>query len=350
MNYMDLCIKKTQTIRDAMRQLNHVAKKVLFVLEGDILTGALTDGDVRRHLLNSGKMDDKVSMAVNYHPITAQTKEQARILLQKNHVFAVPIVDKNGKLLDIVLDSGFSQTEFPDLHIPVVIMAGGKGTRLDPYTRVLPKPLIPVGELPIIEHIMHQFQQYKCCDFHIIVNYKKQLLKAYFNENEQHYRVNWYDEDLPLGTGGGLCLLRGKIQETFFFINCDVLLRSDYANMLKFHRESGNAVTMIGAYKNVTLPYGVVETGNGGIIEQIREKPELSFLTNTGMYIVEPEVLEDIEGGVPIGFPDIIEGQRKKGRKAAVYPVSEDEWLDMGQMTELEKMRERLYSEKLGYV
>ena len=107
---------------------------------------------------------------------------------------------------------------------------------------------------------------------------------------------------------------------------------------------------MIGAYKIVTLPYGVVETGNGGIIEQIREKPELSFLTNTGMYIVEPEVLEDIEGGVPIGFPDIIEGQRKKGRKAAVYPVSEDEWLDMGQMTELEKMRERRYSEKLGYV
>lgn len=345
MNYRDLCIEKTKTIRDAMRQLDHVAKKVLFVLEDGILTGALTDGDVRRHLLNGGKMDDTVAMAANYHPITAQTKEQARRLLLGSGIFAVPVVDEERKILDIVFDSSYSQTEFPDLHLPVVIMAGGRGTRLEPYTKVLPKPLIPVGELPIIEHIMRQFQQYNCCDFHIIVNYKKQLLKAYFNENEQRYQVNWYDEDRPLGTGGGLYLLRGKVKETFFFINCDVLLRSDYAEMLKFHRESGNAITMIGAYKNIMLPYGVVETGNGGIIEQIREKPELSFLTNTGMYIVEPEVLEDIEEDVPAGFPDIIEGQRKKGRKVAVYPVSEDEWLDMGQMTELEKMRERLYGE-----
>lgn len=345
MNYRDLCIDKTKTIRDAMRQLDHVAKKVLFVLEDGILTGALTDGDVRRHLLNGGKMDDAVAMAANYHPITAQTKEQARRLLLGSGIFAVPVVDGERKILGIVFDSNYSRTEFPDLHLPVVIMAGGRGTRLEPYTKVLPKPLIPVGELPIIEHIMRQFQQYNCCDFHIIVNYKKQLLKAYFNENEQRYQVNWYDEDRPLGTGGGLYLLRGKVKETFFFINCDVLLRSDYAEMLKFHWESGNAITMIGAYKNITLPYGVVETGNGGVIEQIREKPELSFLTNTGMYIVEPEVLEDIEEDVPAGFPDIIECQRKKGRKVAVYPVSEDEWLDMGQMTELEKMRERLYGE-----
>lgn len=345
MNNLDLCIEKTKTIRDAMRQLDHVAKKVLFAVEGDTLVGALTDGDVRRHLLNSGKMDDPLAIAVNHHPITARTREQARKLLRRDRIFAVPIVDKKGKLLDIVLDSGFSTDRFPSLHIPVVIMAGGKGTRLDPYTRVLPKPLIPVGELPIIEHIMRQFQQYQCCDFHVIVNYKKQLLKAYFSESERQYRVSWYDEDRPLGTGGGLSLLRGTIKETFFFINCDVLLRADYADMLRFHRESGNEITMIGAYKNVTLPYGVVETCNGGVIERIREKPEMSFLTNTGMYIVEPEVLEDIEDNIPVGFPDIIEDQRKRGRKVAVYPISEDEWLDMGQMTELEKMRERLYGE-----
>ena len=345
MEYMDICIKKTQTIRDVMSQLEQTGKKILYVLEDEILIGVITDGDVRRYLLNGGGMDDLAASAMNRHPITAKSRKEALQLLRKATIFAVPIVEENGKVLDFVLDPGLVKQSYEKLRLPVVIMAGGKGTRLDPYTRVLPKPLIPVGELPIIEHIMQQFQQYGCEDFHIIVNYKKQLLKAYFNEVEKHYQVNWYDEDQPLGTGGGLSLLKGKIHETFFFSNCDTLLRSNYADILKFHKESKNTVTMIGAYKKITLPYGVIEMETGGVIRQIREKPELSFLTNTGIYIVEPEVLEDVQDNVPIDFPDIIEGQRQKGQKVAVYPVREDNWLDMGQLTELENMRQRLYGE-----
>lgn len=118
-----------------------------------------------------------------------------------------------------------------------------------------------------------------------------------------------------------------------------------YAKMEEFHRAGHNAVTIIGACKNLTIPYGVVETGEGGIITAFREKPELSFLTNTGLYLVEPEVLEDIPKDRSQGFPDIIDGQRKKGRRTAVYPVSEEEWLDMGQLEELENMRKKLYGE-----
>ena len=348
MDDMDLCIEKSQTLKHAMRQLDRTAKKVLFVLESGILIGTLSDGDVRRYLLNGGKMDDAVDLAAHRCPVTAKSHEEARRLLRKNkHIlFAIPIIGADGRLRDIALPAEETlEKSYPSLGLPVVIMAGGKGTRLDPYTRVLPKPLIPVGDLPIIEHIMRRFQQYGCGDFHIVVNYKKQLLKAYFGENEKRYRISWYDEAQPLGTGGGLCLLKGKIGSTFFFTNCDILLRSNYADMLRFHRENGNAVTMIGAYKNLTLPYGVVEIGSGGVIEQIREKPELSFLTNTGMYIVEPVVLEDIQDNESISFPDIIERQRQKGRKTAVYPVKEEEWLDMGQLTELEEMRKRLYGE-----
>ena len=192
---------------------------------------------------------------------------------------------------------------------------------------------------------MWQFEKYSCNSFHIIVNYKKLLLKAYFNEDSQTHSMIWYDEDSPLGTGGGLSLLKGQIQETFFFTNCDILLRADYADMLQFHRENGNTITMIGAYKNLTIPYGVIDIQEGGEVAAMREKPELSFLTNTGIYIVEPEVLEDIPEHTALGFPDIIEGQRQKGRKVAVYPVDEDAWMDMGQMTELEKMRKQLYGE-----
>ena len=142
-----------------------------------------------------------------------------------------------------------------------------------------------------------------------------------------------------------LSLLRGKFKSTFFFTNCDALLTSNYESMLKFHKESGNIITMICAYKNMNIPYGVVEIGANGIIEDMKEKPLMSFLTNTGIYIVEPEVINDIQDDVTIGFPDIIELERQKGKKVAVFPVSENDWMDMGQLPELEKMRIKLYGE-----
>ena len=259
----------------------------------------------------------------------------------------IPVLDEEGRILDLYCgESGTPiRKQRNPLSIPVVINAGGKGTRLDPYTRVLPKPLIPVGELPIIEHIMREYQAYSCNDFHIIVNYKKELMKAYFSDSETQYNITWYDEEKPLGTGGGLSLLRGELDSTFFFANCDALLTANYESMLQFHKENGNVITMICAYKNINIPYGVVEMGENGSIESMREKPLMSFLTNTGIYIVEPEVIDDIEDNESIGFPDIIEREKTKGKKVAVFPVSENDWMDMGQLPELEKMRIRLYGE-----
>lgn len=340
----DLCIEKSKTIREAMKRLDQTGRKILFICEDGVLMGTLTDGDIRRHLLHSGSMGDEVILAANQKPVTAKDRAEAAQLLRDGEYPAVPVIGRDGTLRDIIFASNEPDPAMPKLSLPVVIMAGGKGTRLDPYTRILPKPLIPVGDHPIIEHIMRQFEKYGCPSFHVIVNYKKQLMKAYFNENSQHYDVTWYDEDQPLGTGGGLYLLKGIMKGTFFLTNCDILLRSDYADMLKFHREHGNMITMIGAYKTLTIPYGVVDIGNNGVIESMREKPELSFLTNTGMYIVEPRVLEDIPDNTAVGFPEIIEQQRQKGNKVAVYPVSEEEWMDMGQLTELYAMDKKLYN------
>ena len=345
MDFHIFCICESAFLRDALEQLDKTGRQILFVLKGSVLTGTLTDGDVRRHLLGGGTLEDTVDTAVHRRPRTASSREEARSMLRQPGVKfpAIPVLGADDTLLDIIFREEDAIPTLAKLALPVVIMAGGKGTRLEPYTKILPKPLIPVGDLPIIEHIMNQFMRYGCEDFHVIVNYKKQLMKAYFNESERQYQIHWYDEDKPLGTGGGLSLLKGHIHGTFFLTNCDILLQSDYEAMLRFHRESGNAVTMVAARKNLTIPYGVIEAGEGGVIEAMREKPELSFLTNTGMYIVEPEVLEDIQADVPIGFPDIMEQQRQKGRKIAVYSVDEDAWMDMGQMEELEKMRKRLY-------
>lgn len=343
MEYLSFCIDRWATVRDAMHQLDRTAKKILFAVDGIHLVASLTDGDVRRYLLSGGKMDDSVDKAANHHPKAAGSREQAHEMFQNNGFLAIPIVNGNGELVDVAFEDESTAPVFPKLGLPVVIMAGGKGTRLDPFTRVLPKPLIPVGDVPIIEHIMERFMQYGCEDFHVIVNHKKQLIKAYFAENERQYLTSWYDEEEPLGTGGGLFLLKSEIYSTFFLTNCDILIQADYDDILRFHKENENAVTMVCAYKNLTIPYGVIEIGDNGTIKSMQEKPELSFLTNTGMYIVEPEILSDIEDNIPMSFPDIIEIQKNKGRRVAAYPISESCWLDMGQMTELKQMREKLY-------
>lgn len=266
-------------------------------------------------------------------------------MYHKRNWIVIPIVDVRRHIINLYTGEEGVTKERASLSIPVVINAGGRGTRLDPFTRVLPKPLIPVGDLPIIEHIMKEYQSYDCNEFHIIVNYKRNLMKAYFSENDNQYDIHWYDEEKPLGTGGGLSLLRGKLNGTFFFTNCDNLLRANYERMLQFHKENKNVITMVCAYKNFSIPYGVIEMGKNGKIESMKEKPLVSYLTNTGIYIVEPEVLDDIEDNVAVGFPDIVDKQRAQGKNVAVFPVSENEWMDMGQLSELEKMRKRLYGE-----
>ncbi len=335
------------TLSEAMRAIDENGNGVLFLVDVEKrLRFSISDGDVRRFLLKGGRMEAPAKEAANAKPKYAYSYEEAISLYHKKNWVIIPVLDMNGCITDLYTGDGVKEKDRAVLRIPVVINAGGKGTRLDPFTKVLPKPLIPVGELPIIEHIMKEFSSYQCNDFHMIVNYKKELIKAYFESgNEKPYQLTWYDEEKPLGTGGGLCMLKGKMDSTFFFSNCDNLLTANYERILAFHKENQNVITMVCAYKNLSIPYGVVEIGVNGSIEKMKEKPVFSFLTNTGIYVVEPEVLEDIEDQVPIGFPDVIEKERMKGRRVAVFPVGESDWMDMGQMSELEKMRIRLYGE-----
>lgn len=334
------------TISEAMQKIDENASGILFLTnEENILAGCITDGDVRRFLLAGGKMSEAAIDAANRHPKFAKTDEEAKTLYHNKNYIIIPIVNDKNQIVALYSGDEKESRQKEPLNIPVVINAGGRGTRLDPFTRILPKPLIPVGELPIIELIMKEYQSYSCNDFHIIVNYKKNLIKAYFYDSDNQYNIHWYDEEKPLGTGGGLSLLRSHLDSTFFFANCDALLTANYESILRFHKENKNLITMICSFKNIHIPYGVVEMGENGVIESMKEKPLMSFLTNTGIYIVEPEVMDDIEDGVSIGFPNIVEMERKKGKKVAVFPVSENDWMDMGQLSELEKMRMKLYGE-----
>ena len=341
----ELLIGEQATILEAMKKLDKTGQRILFVAPAGILKAVLTDGDVRKCLLRGGHLTDAVSTAANYHPITLPCTErgQAKQLMEQRHIDALPILNKDGSIADLIFATGLNVDTRKRAGIPVVMMAGGLGTRLYPYTKILPKPLIPVGEQPISEMILDRFAEYGCLDAYMIVNYKKNMIRSYFDDLEgKPYHTRFVEENEFMGTGGGLCLMKGMLHDTFFFTNCDTLLDVDYGDVLEYHRSHKNLITMICAYKHFQVPYGVVEMGENGTILQQKEKPELNFLTNTGVYVVEPCVVEELNQGEKIGFPDVIGRYRAAGRPVGVYPIQEASWMDMGQIEEWEKMRRKL--------
>lgn len=344
MKVSDVIIDENSSMIDAMERLDATSKKVLFVQNEYKLTAAITDGDIRRWILKKGNLDARVKDIANYNPLYLEEnqKHEAKEFMKKNFIDAVPIVDNSMQIISVILLNEDDIGKQKELGIPVVIMAGGLGTRLYPYTKILPKPLIPIGEIPIVEHIINRFNRHGSDQFYLVVNHKKNMIKAYFNEIEKAYKVDYVDEDKPLGTGGGLSLLKGKINSTFILSNCDILIEEDYEKIYNYHKKENNLITMVCSLKNIKIPYGVIEISETGEIESMKEKPELSFFTNTGMYIVEPKIIEELEEDKPIGFPDIIEQYKAKGEKIGIYPISENSWMDMGQIDEMEEMRRRL--------
>lgn len=344
MDLKEVLIDEGSTMLQAMEMLDKAAKKVLFVERDGVLTAAITDGDIRRWILAKGNLNAHVRDIANYNPKFVYEKDKARAkeYLKQYSVAALPIVDENKKIIAVALWDDRDIAPKKELNIPVVIMAGGLGSRLYPYTKILPKPLIPLGDLPIAEHIINRFRSYGCKRFYLIVNHKKNMIKAYFNEIVKDYEINYIDEDKPLGTGGGISLLKGKIDSTFILSNCDIIVEEDHERIYRHHKETNNLITMVCTLKNFTIPYGVVEIRENGEIESMKEKPEMAFFTNTGYYIVEPRVIEELENEQSISFPGIIQRYKQAGEKVGIYPVSEHAWLDMGQFDEMAEMRKRL--------
>lgn len=344
MEIKDVLVDEECTMVEAMKVLDRTSKKVLFVEHEGKLTAAITDGDIRRWILKKGDLDAKVKEIANYNPKFVYEKDKAttKEYMRINDVEALPVVDENKRIVSIAFLNEKEIANRKQLNIPVVIMAGGRGTRLHPYTRILPKPLIPIGDIPIAEHIINRFRNYGCKEFFLTVNHKKNMIKAYFNEIEKDYVITYIDEDKPLGTGGGLSLLKEQINTTFILSNCDILIEEDYEKMYQFHKKENNLITLVCSLKKIKIPYGVIEIGEHGDIESMKEKPELSFFTNTGVYIVEPKVIEELEDDKEIGFPDIIDRYKNAGEKVGVYPISENSWMDMGQLDEMEEMIKRL--------
>ena len=338
-----LCIPPTHSVLEAIKVLDETHERIVLVVEEGKLLGVLTDSDVRKWILKSRDMTEKVTSAMTAQPICV-TKErlcEAAGMMEQKGIDAIPVIDENGMLQDLLFRHETpkkNRCTGEKITAPVVIMAGGKGTRLFPYTQVLPKPLIPIGNTTILEQVIDSFREAGCDRFYISVNYKKNLIKAYVQDLHPEYEVSYVEEEKFLGTAGSLYLVKDKIKEPFFVSNCDILLDVDYSRIMEFHKENNNAITLITSLKNYTIPYGVVNIDGEGKVESLSEKPEMSFLVNTGVYVLNPEVLKLIPGEEFMHITDLIQVCLDKGEKVGVYPVTEKAWEDMGEFSSMEEM------------
>lgn len=347
MHIRDYIIEENTSVIDAMKQINSGARGIVFVCRDGRLRSVVTDGDVRRYILQNGDLLQSVSMIAHDNPVylTTDRVSQAGSVMRNRGITAVPIVNDCREIVEIrflrdELQDRIEETPKPRLDIPLVIMAGGKGTRLRPYTDILPKPLIPVGDKTITEHIMDRFAEYGCKKVMMVVNYKKDFIKAYYADSEIHRDITFVEEDEYLGTGGGLRLLADRAEDTFFMSNCDILIDADYADILDYHRQSRNMITMVCAEKKLEIPYGTVVMDQDNHIAALEEKPQFNYRVNTGFYVIEPAFLMRIPDNTFIHITDLIQRCISDGEKVGGYLIPDEAWMDMGQFDELNKMKE----------
>lgn len=343
-----ICVEETTSISESIRKLDEGGEKIILITQNQKLTGVVTDGDIRRWILNKGSFDKAVSQLMhrNPHVLLRANMEEARQKMLDFHIEAIPIVDDENIPIDVIFLREViakDQKQYEQISVPVVIMAGGKGSRLYPYTSVLPKPLIPIGTTTILERIIESFRENGCNEFALVLNYKKNLIKAYLDEKEKAYQVQYVEEGDYKGTCGGIKLLQNQLTETFFVSNCDVLLDLDFAKVLHYHQQNRNEITVVTFLKRLQIPYGVIELGNGGIIKGLLEKPSQIYNVNTGIYLMEPSVIKDIPAGQMYDMPDLINKLLKENRCVGAYPVTENRWHDMGEMTQLQRMLENFH-------
>lgn len=345
MQYNEYIVRRDTTVNEALLMLEKNEYKALVLEEDGVLYGILTDGDIRRFLLKTGnQLSLPVEQAATTKPtsIMGYHEYAAREIVEKLDCTVVPMLDSNGLVHAIVFRDATLHRLQNDMNNPVIIIAGGFGTRLYPYTEILPKPLLPIGNTTVTEIIIARFRKFGCKDISLVLNYKKNLIKSYFSEVETDYEISYVDEDKPLGTAGGLAFFKGKIKKDVFVTYCDNVIEADYREILKRHQEEGNLLTMVVAKKKATIPYGVIELNENGDILGITEKPENTYLINTGFYVISPSFIDMVEDNTFQHITDLAMKFRKEGFKIGSYLIDDSCFIDIGQIDDLKEVGNKL--------
>ena len=342
---IDRSIQCQESLIQSLKDMDERRVKMLLVFNGEQFLSILTIGDIQRAIIQNVKLDVPIIDIISTNKKFAHEGESLEKIKQKMlslRAECMPVLNENGDLIDVLFwNDIFQNAEEPKrekIDLPVVIMAGGQGTRLKPLTNVLPKPLIPVGDKTIIEEIMDQFEGIGCTKFYMSVNYKVEMMKFYISQLEHHYDIEYFQEDKPMGTIGSVALLKGKINTHFIVSNCDIVIDQDYRDVYDYHKDNRNDITLVTAVKTQRIPYGVIETGENGLMIGLTEKPENTFMFNTGVYILNPNLIDEIPQGQMYHITNLMEKVKARGGRVGCFPVSEHAWRDMGEWPEYLKM------------
>lgn len=341
----NITIAPSTSLLAALKTMDERKVKTLFVFDGDHFEGLFTLGDVQRAIIKNIGLEKNVGTILDRHKIYGYKSESEAAIREKMlsiRAEVMPILDDRREIVDIWFWDDIFNEQQPDnrkkIDLPVVIMAGGKGTRLKPITNVIPKPLVPVGDKTILEVIMDQFESIGCHKFFMSVNYKADMMKYYLSQLDHKYDIEFFMEDKPLGTIGSVSLLKSKITTPFFVSNCDSINEQDYRDVWDYHVNNHNDMTIVTMIKSFKIPYGVIETGADGLMTALKEKPEQTYQVNTGVYILNPELIDEIPEGEFFHITHLMEKVQSRGGRVGCFPVSEHSWKDMGEWPEYLKM------------
>lgn len=338
LKFSDIIVNKEDSILQVLKKMDETNHKLLIVLNGDFFESVISIGDIQRAIIKNVDLKTPITHILRKEVSFAfEQDDMDRIkkrMKERRNEF-MPVVSEQFKLVDVIFwkdlfEEAYSEKTGAAISNPVVVMAGGLGTRLKPITNILPKPLIPIGEKTILEEIIYKFSKYGCTDFHISVNYKAEMIEYYINGLNLPFHISYFREEKPLGTAGSLSLLKGKINVTFFITNCDILISQDYTEILNYHIQNGNEITLVAALKHYPISYGIIETGENGKMINLIEKPEVTYKINSGMYILEPHLLNEIPENEFFHITDLIEKVKIRNGKIGVFPVNSGAWVDIG--------------------
>ena len=311
---------------------------VMVVDKEDRLLGTVTDGDIRRALMAGNAMTSPVTTVMQKNPIAitqGDSRRKALQIMREKDLLHLPVLDAQGVVvgLETVRDLLFKEQR-PN---PVLLMAGGFGKRLYPLTREVPKPLLPVGEKPILQTILEQLVEGGFTQFFLAVHYRSEQVRAHFGDGSNWGAcIEYLEERQPLGTAGALGLLdRAMIDTPLLMMNGDLLTRLDFGQLLDYHGEHGGLATICVREYDFQIPYGVVR-GDGEQVTEITEKPVQKFFVNAGIYVLEPDLLSRCQPNEASDMPNLLHQIVSDGHKVSMFPIHEH-WLDIGRMEEYER-------------
>jgi dTDP-glucose pyrophosphorylase len=338
-NWKNTILKVADTIKDAINILDQEALRIVMVVDdSDILVGTVTDGDIRRGLIRYLSLDEPIIEIMFKTPTVAlekDSKESVLLKMKELDLLQIPIVNSDRKVVGLeTLQHLIERERFDN---PVFLMAGGFGKRLQPLTDNIPKPLLKVGTKPILENILNQFIAAGFHNFYISTHYKAEMVKNHFgNGGDWGVSITYLHEEDPLGTAGGLGLLpKNLIDLPILIMNGDLLTKIDFKELLSFHLNEGGDATMCAREYDFQVPYGVIKT-NGQHVSSIVEKPVHKFFVNAGVYVLNPLMLDAIDGVSYLDMPDLLQKKIDSSGQINVFPVHEY-WLDIGQIEQFEQ-------------